>query len=331
MRHQNVELYNVRELLPREGGGWQMSRLPSSVRDTLSAAGQEMAVTPSGGEIRFNVGDEPVMVTLKRREPGWEAAEVWRGPFPESVHHIGPEPTEITVGPARNREVMTRLAQSESLPFDPALVRILLPHGWATDLISITGEATPPRPTQTPMRRLLTYGSSITQGGAAATPSGTYAMRTAHLLGVDLVGLGSSGSARLNDSVADFIAESAEWDVASLELGINVLDWDPETFARRVDVFVTRIAKANPDKWIFCTDIFTHDGDFQDHPRLHTFREIVRSQVATLALPKLVHLPGRALLPGVAGLTSDLVHPSLLGHEEIAQNLAREIRRRGAL
>jgi len=322
--HRNLELYNVRELLPRVGGGWRMSRLPSEVRETLAADAQEMAVTPAGGEIRFNVGAGPVTVTLASRGPFLNVAEVWRGPFPESAHAVGAGPTEITVGPSAELGRMTRLASAENLPFDPALVRIILPHGWPTELVEIRGAPTPPRPGQAPAQRLLTYGSSITQGGNAATPSGTYAMRTARLLGLDLVNLGTSGSARMDESVADFIGESREWDVACLELGINVLGWTPDEFARKVGYFVGRIARGNPDKRVFCADIFTHGGDWGDFPKIEEFREIVRAQVGALALPNLTHLPGRGLL-AAAGLTADLVHPSLLGHEEIARNLSREI------
>lgn len=325
MIHQNVELYNVRELLPRAVGGWQMSRLPSRVRDTLGESGQEMAVTPAGGEVRFNVGAEPVTVTLSSRGPFLNVAEVWRGPFPESAHAVGAGPTEIKVEPSAELERMTRLAAAENLPFDPALVRIILPHGWPTELVEIRGAPTPPRSEQSPARRLLTYGSSITQGGNAATPSGTYAMRTAQILGLDLVNLGTSGSARMDESVADFIAEKGEWDVACLELGINVLGWTPEEFARKVGDFVGRIAGANLNRRVFCTDIFTHGGDWDDFPKIEDFRAIVRAQVASLALPNLSYLPGRSLLTSTEGLTADLVHLSLLGHEEIAQNLAREI------
>lgn len=325
MFHRNVELYNVRELLPRVGGGWQMSRLPLRVREALAEDGREMAVTPAGGEIRFNVGAEPVTVVLTSRGPFLNVAEVWRGPFPESAHAVGAGPTEITVGPSAELGRMTRLALAETLPFDPALVRIILPHGWPTELVEIRGAPTPPRPEQAPTRRLLTYGSSITQGGNAATPSGTYAMRTAQLLGLDLVNLGTSGSARMDESVANFIAESGEWDVACLELGINVLGWTLGEFARKVGDFVGHIAGGNPDKRVFCTDIFTHGGDWDDFPKIEKFREIVQSQVEALALPNLTHLPGRSLLVSTKGLTADLVHPSLLGHEEIARNLAREI------
>ena len=89
--------------------------------------------------------------------------------------------------------------------------------------------------------------------------------------------------------------------------------------------FVGRIAGANPDRRVFCADIFTHGGDWDDFPKIEKFREIVRAQVSSLALPNLSHLPGRSLLTSTAGLTADLVHPSLLGHEEIAQNLTRAI------
>ena len=59
----------------------------------------------------------------------------------------------------------------------------------------------------------------------------------------------------------------------------------------------------------------------------HAYRAVVRETVATLDYPRLVHVDGRDLLHDVQGLCADLVHPSLAGMEEIAQNLSTQIAR----
>ena len=326
-----VELYNVRERLPRtDGPGWRLGRLPTAVRETLDEDAQGAALTPSGGEIRFNLaGDAPVSVTLLAHTPVLDAAEVWRGPFAESVHALGSEPVTLTVRPVGNLLALTRAAREQSLPFDPALVRILLPHGWSCEMIEVQGETTLPRPDQAPASRLLTYGSSITQGGSAAVPSGTYARRTADLLGRDLMGMGTSGTARMDVAVADFLGGSDEWDCAVLELGVNVVGrWPVDEFARRVQEFVGRVARSG--RPVFVIDIFTQLADWDDASsehlvRVNQHRDAVREVVAALSLPHLWHLSGRSLLASASGLNGDGIHPSPTGHAEIALNLAREI------
>ena len=62
------------------------------------------------------------------------------------------------------------------------------------------------------------YGSSITQGGCASRPGNCYSARLSRLLDCDHINLGFSGSARGEQSVADYIA--------ALDMSAFVLDYD---------------------------------------------------------------------------------------------------------
>jgi lysophospholipase L1-like esterase len=128
--------------------------------------------------------------------------------------------------------------------------------------------------------------------------------------------------------MADYIAGRRDWDFATLEMGINVLgSMETAEFERRVDYFVSRIARAHPDKWLFCLSMFTFGGDLDRKNRKKgAFREIVK-RAAGRAGGRAVYLDGRCLLRGYAGLMADLVHPSPAGMEEIARNLVRVMRR----
>lgn len=338
MLYKGVELYNVRELLPLEGPTrFGMSRVANHIRLQLSEFGQRMALNGSGSEIRFNLEGSEARITLLR-DPDYPVkygiVQRYNGNF-QGHQTIGPlfvgqnEPGELVIPrlPDDAMQHLTHMSKEQHLPFDPNLVRILLPQDVPTFLIDIRGEVSPPRPEQIPARKYLTYGSSITNGGDVPLPTQSYAMRTACLLDVDLVNLGFSGSAQLEEGLADYLADQVEWDFASLELGVNVLDWSTEKFAQKVDYFVSKIAESHPDRWIFCIDIFTSGADFRrENKKADEFREVVREKVASLNLPRLVHLPGRELLTRADGLTTDLTHPSAIGMEEIAQNLSRHIR-----
>lgn len=340
MYFKNAELHNIRALasLP-DSQGYKLSRVSEDIRTRLNPGAQNNAFNACGSEIRFNLMAGPARVTLQRQPPGdvpvdpVGVAEVWYGPFAGawdvSPRGVGTEPTTLTISLPQNLAALQALAREQHLPFDPALVRVLLPYDWPTYLIDIQGEIQPPRAEQAPSRRLLCYGSSITHGGSAVRPSESYAMLTAQRLGMDLLNFGFAGSAHMEADLADYLSSAVEWDAATLEMGINVIgSWTVEQFAGRVDAFVRRIAQQHSGKWIFCIDLFTCGMDFEGNPKIKAYRETVKDTVRRLNLPHLVYLDGRSLLTSAAGLTSDLVHPSADGMAEIAGRLAGEISRR---
>src|SRR5690606_33281884 len=120
-------------------------------------------------------------------------------------------------------------------PFDARLTRVILP--WQPPLRlhqPPVGDFEPPRREQLPRLRMLSYGSSITQGNGAITASGTYASRVSQLLGVDFINLGFGGGAHLEREMADYIASRTDWDLATLEMGINMGRLGYDLFHERV-------------------------------------------------------------------------------------------------
>ena len=174
------------------------------------------------------------------------------------------------------------------------------------------------------------YGSSITHGASAVRPTGTYAMRTAQRLGVDLINLGFGGGAHLEPQMAEYIAARDDWDLATLELGINILDISVAAFAQRVARFVTTIAAAHPDKPIYCIDVYPCNEELHGGDKAIAFREVVRAQVARMAAPNVHHIAGPDVLDDLGGLSQDLTHPAPAGMERMAENLARMIEASGA-
>ncbi len=326
MIHEHVELYNVHELLSTaDVQGMSFCRIPNALRLQLNEAAMRNALQATGCEIRFNLSDDDasgVRIVLQSTESP-SLVEIYQGPFLVDWHVVGLEPTEIVIAHPERQAMLEMLHGQHSMPFDPQLTRLLLPWRPPALLLSIEGETTLPRPEQTPPYKMLTYGSSITHGNSAIRPSGTWASRTAQRLGVDLLNMGFGGGAHLEPQMADYIAGRDDWHLATLEMGINLIGQiDANEFARRVAYFIPTIARAHPDTWIFCIDLFTCRYDWEEKEKIAAFRRIVAEQVAELGLPKLVHLSGADLLPSLSGLTADLVHPSPYGMEEIAQNLA---------
>ncbi len=317
-----AELHNVHELLDDPAGAGSLCcRVPNDLRVTLNESAKNNAIQATGCEIRFNLEGPRAVITLQSPE-GPSLAEVYQGDFFSALHIVNETPTRIEVARPESEPVMRQVTPA-SARFDTGLTRVVLPWRPAVRLVSIEGETSLPGPDQAPDTRYLAYGSSITHGSTAVRPTGTYPARTAELLGTDLFNLGFGGGAHLEAGMADYIAGREDWHIATLEMGINVVQsFSVEEFHRRVEYFVTTIADAHPDEWIFCIDIFPCRYDFMGVEKCDTFRTIVAERVRQLNRPKLVHIPGDAMLRSNNGLTTDLVHPAPGGFEEMARNLA---------
>ena len=323
MRYQNVELHNIAEI--HDG---VLYRIPASLLPDLNEKAQARASWTAGAEVRFKLVGESATVTLQMvEEPA--IAEVYAGPFLMGWHIIQTTPTAITVKRPEHYDVLLKVVAQDGAPFAVDCYRVVLPWQFPVRLLDIAGDVTPPARDQYPRQRWLAYGSSITQGTISIRPTDSYVMRTAHLLGVDLINLGFGGGAHCEQAMARYIADRDDWDFATLEVGINMW-WRFESpeFEARVRTFITTIARAHPDKWIFCLDMLPFRGDFgDDRDRLVALRRVVPQVVAELNQPKLVHIETQPLMPTLTGLSADALHPAPGGMWQIASNLAGQIQR----
>ncbi|MCS7179836.1 MAG: hypothetical protein NZ891_00575, partial [bacterium] len=255
MIYENVELYNVEEIL-KERNEIGLLRIPQRVRDRLNENAKNASLYPAGCEIRFNLKSDFAKIILKGFN-GNGICEIYFGDFFESWRLIKNEPTEIEIKYPQNIEKLEKLAIEKNLPFDPKVVRVVLPHLLITKIIDINGGMKPPDREQVPKTKYLAYGSSITHGATSVRPTGTYVFKTAQLLNVDLINLGFGGGAHLEKEIADYIAERDDWDFGTFELGINMVGgFEVEEFERRVDYFIETIVNKKKDKKLFFIDIY---------------------------------------------------------------------------
>jgi lysophospholipase L1-like esterase len=337
MRYQNVEIHNaVERILPEKGEGFYFSRIPESVREHLNAGAQDRALWTAGSEIRCILKDGSLRIILENETPLVSIAEIYYGPFFHSFQSLEyGKQSEILVEKPKNIHLLREIAEKENSPFDPEVVRVLLPYTGRIRFyaIFVEGSAELPNPNQVPSRICLMYGSSITHGQTGLTATGGYAMQTARRLGIDLFNLGFGSGAHCEVEIAEYISDRDDWDFAFFELGINmVYTFEPDEFNRRIRFFLGRIAKAHKEKWVFCTDLFRFSGDFfsPSHPGMekqNEFRQIVAAAVEDLSLPKLLYFDGRDLLPSYLGLGEDMIHPSPFGMQMISEILAKEIQK----
>lgn len=319
MIFDQIEFHNVEELEKTEKG-YKMSRLPRNVAEKLDCGiCSKTSFLSTGVELRFRMPENEVKLYLRvNQEVEAQVAYIYFGSFQGgwncSSAVIGTEETVITIRYPENLEVLVNVAKENNLPFNPYLVRVLLPYGTCY-YMGKEGKTEVPHVEDVPEERYLAYGSSITHGSLALGTPSTYPFRIAQHMRCDYINQGYAGSAFIEKPMAEYIVSRKDWTFASVELGINLLGktlTDGE-FEDRVKEFL-QILAADGRK-VFVTDIFTYLGEPQE--RGEVFRAIVRKYAEANGL---IYTPGKEILSQRTHISADLVHPSVEGIRDIAEN-----------
>lgn len=326
IEYQGISLHNVAETIAGDSG-LSFSRLPATLREQLNQKAHDFALWSSGVELRFNILSDTVRLVLSCTSMP-RLVEICFGSFWHDYQTVDTHPTVISI---ERPTALDDAAIVSEMPYDPHLVRVLLPWRSSTTIHAIEGDVSPARPEQVPRQRYLAYGSSITNGNEGVHPSGLYTARIGQMLGVDVINLGFGGGAHCESAMADYLAARSDWNFATLELGINMLnDFSEEEFDRRVHYFVETLVRARPEQCLFCLDIPLHFRDFGEHPqraKCAAFRQIVHEIVADVQHPRCIPIDALALLDSPADLRSDLLHPAPHGAELIASRLSEQMRK----
>lgn len=336
MIFHNAELHNITELVyDPQYNDYQMMRIPHQLKTMIHERAQKASRHCCGCEIRFRMISDEVTIHL-RRTPVPDhvlktgVMEVYQGDL-QGSYQISPpiittKPTAIKIR-RLDFSNLKLLAEKKGYSYHPELTRVLLPYDWGCAIQSIDGTICPPQKQDVPQKTLLIYGSSISHGGNSSTPSGTYAMNLARMLHMDLENMGFAGSAYMETPVADYLADKQNWDIALMELGVNVVEqWSVQTFHDTAIRFLDIIAGKHPHQKIFCTDIFQNHLDFKSGTQTEAFRDCLKSIVTReLDHKNLYYINGLSMLSDVSGLSSDGLHPANSGHRQIAENLYQTI------
>lgn len=139
----------------------------------------------------------------------------------------------MATGSALSEPGITQTLRFDDLPPSDKTIEIWLPHNETTELVTLRSDAPITPLDETAKRKWLHYGSSISQGSNAASPTGIWPVVAATAASVNLLNLGFGGSAVLDPFVARTIRDTPA-DVISLKIGINLVNLD----AMRLRAFV---------------------------------------------------------------------------------------------
>ena len=274
-----------------------LRRLPSSLKSTFPPKVWALAQNPSGGRLRFTT--DSLHVTLVAESSGAAApahmtaiANAGVDLYVDGVYFGSAAPD--TRGQLRKEWVTGREGKPRELTF-------YLPYGrplTVKQVVLDAGAAVRPPRSFARNQPVVYYGSSITQGIAAANPGGTYQALLSRWLNVDFVNLGFSG----NGFGEPVLAEA----VASLEAACFVVDYwaNPTTAVYRETLprFVAILRAKHPRTPIIVTgpyynpseEIPGEAGQRQLEKRV-VAREFVAAQRAA-GDTRLIHVDGLEML-----------------------------------
>jgi len=319
MIFDNILFHNVEELELTDKG-YMMWRVPKYVREQLNErAGKDVSRCCCGVELRFKMKSDTATLILSALE-GPEATVAYifygsiQGGFADSTRFILNKETRIQINKPDNMEYLKEITKEHNLPFDPEVVRVVLPYGRLF-YVGVEGDIEPPAKEDMPSKRYLAYGSSITHGSLALAQPYTYPFRVAQKLGCDYINLGMAGAAHMEAAMAEYIISRKDWDFASVEMGINMVPMEnPELFEERIDKFTEILSKEQ--RPIYATSIYAFGRPWQQETG-DTYRKIVE-KYARARLPHFTS--GLNILDNKAYISQDMVHPSLEGMQELANN-----------
>lgn len=328
--HDNLVFHNVAELVPAPGGGLHLARFPVSVWPHAEApAGCDTIRSSNACEIQFAthvrrirlylrslVGDANIVHLIGNHVHSYERLEAGK------IHCLEIAPPALE--PNRNPAVRKLGGYNPEVYRIVSIGSTLAYHGVEV----LQGNLQAPAHDACPALRWLAYGSSITQSGASYHG---YVNGAAQLLEVAPINLGMGGSCWIEPAIADFIASRQDWDFASFELGINMVDpADNNTgFTKKVDYLLDTVTAAHPAKKIFLLTILDH-GVYHEiesspfHRDILAKNDILRHAAARHP-QQVVLLEGTKIVPDLRGFQVDLLHPEPFAATRMAIQLANAI------
>ncbi|MBO5953117.1 MAG: hypothetical protein J6Q53_03215 [Oscillospiraceae bacterium] len=338
MLYKNVEIFNAAELIHNDDGSVTWLRVPETVFQTMeSKSANEVAHNVTGVELRFVIKGESVKLLMnasKDDDTGFCTFHVYYGGVQggwedHEVHkHITAEVQEFEIKRPKNMKNLEKMTAMSGWDWDPQVVRVIFDRG-RVNLHGVIGDVELPKPSQCPRKTLLCYGSSITHGSNSIDMSHAWASVLGYNLNMDVRNLGMAGSCCMEPAMADYLAaegERGKWDVAVLELGINVLGWEEEKICDRVDNILQQVAGRNPEKPIFVVSPFYYGGeDLRDSVTGQKWRRLIAQIIARRADPNVTYINGLEVLDHIRYMSADEIHPNIYGQQRIAEVLTQKL------
>ena len=331
---EGIEFHNVAETELQADGGLMLFRVPRGVRQSLTALGRMVAEDSAGIEIRFvtdapafriSLGSYPSFLSPHERHA--EEVVLFRGPFVHSRHQIEPgRVNHIDVAPWSGGQLPEHVGTAKRRGFSPNVWRVFMGRCVRVfyGLETFGYAHRKPLPDELPSRRWLAYGSSITNGASPVSHLSSYVYHAARAADLDVLNLGLSGSCFCEPEMADFIGSRQDYEIATLEVGVNMRNGvSPQDFRARVSYLLDAVAAPGANRQVFLVTVYPNLSEAGLAAAQDRFSAILRELVASGRWQKLSLIEGGTILDDPGDLTADYIHPSDYGHARMGYHLGK--------
>ncbi len=301
-------------------------RLPLATKDFTAPGLWERATSPAGVRIQFVTDAREIALEFplgEKSDPNDPCTLL------DLIRPGCPVQTLPIVGTPEGRELVLPGPLSATEP-----VEVYFPIGLPLRLKAVHARgATFLRPVEDKRLRWYTYGSSITQCGAARSPSRIWPAVAAGALDWNMTCMGYGGNCQFDQVVARAIA-AAPADRISMCLGINTHGglFSPRTWGPAVEGLIFTIRDKHPGTPILivspiCCPRCENENDSVESIGLPVMRrrlvEIVQ-KFRDHGDPHIHYLDGLTLLgPDDVGFLPDGLHPNAEGYEMMGERFAK--------
>lgn len=336
MMLEGLEFHNVEELEEKDGlNGVFLQRFPSELRKSLgvgeNARGRYFSQISQGCEIRFVSAAPFIRLSLSAWETEGQVS-VYLGDFFYSSYKIaqGTVTTLHLEYPQRLKAIDKNICSQGR--FSSLVWRICFDKEACYSFNGIDSfdfEIRKPYESEKPKYKWLAYGSSLTTGSRLIRYKNSYVERASRLLGFDVFNKGITGTCFLEPSIADYLSQLKDWDIASLELGINmILGFNALDFSRRVENLLIKFSRA--EKPVFVIGVLPFYNAYTMSENLMTksieFNNIIKEKIKLIGSPYIHYYEPNEMLNDYTLLGCDLIHPSDDGHILMGDNLSKFIK-----
>ncbi|MBN2850996.1 MAG: hypothetical protein JXK92_10065 [Erysipelotrichaceae bacterium] len=329
MEYLGMDLHGISELVEVRGRKI-LSRYPHAVNQAIK---HTTAYQLNGTEIRL-VPLEDCYVTLEsmgRRHMTKVMVYYGDMAYPEEIHFEKETTIPVLIAKLNDVELTDRFPHPFGFSFD--VVRICI---FSDNVLikRVSGKHRLPFEDEVPSLKMMTYGTSITQGFFPTAVDLTYPNIVARTLNADLVNYGLAGNCLCEKEVADFLMKSGTYDIVVLELCVNMLvaGISGAEFEKRVRYLVDGLMMHQPQAKIVCLGTLPFYADYgMSSPRdvivssPAEYRAILKRIVEEKNTGKIVYVDPMTAL-SMHNLSTDFIHPSNFGMIEIANTLIQTLK-----
>jgi len=337
MIYKGLELHNIHEVVEIEGCEI-FSRYPQALNDTIK---HNVAYQFTSVEIRF-VPKEEVKITIGSKFSFIQPkCMIYYGDFANPEEILIDNEKTITINPLAKFGVLVKqqakmLAKETDFSID--VIRIVL-HGEGFYIKDICGAYRLPTKEEKPAKKLLSYGTSITQGIGATSPDMSYPFILGRLLHMDAYNYALSGKCLCESEVIKYMAKTNTYEIITIEASVNMisLGYHEDEYYKRMKELLCILKRYQPNARIYCIDIFPYWADmgFRNPEQ----QMVSSSQKYKMKLKQLtnelddfnIQYINASECISIHNLSSDLIHPANHGMVEIAYHLASILQQKSVL